>query len=247
MKRILMTLVLASQFLAPAGFASDYGREKKWADEVVPGVVVGDAVYLEQADKHKFLTLYTPVKDAKSAVIVVHGLGIHPDWGLVGVLRSELADAGYTTLSVQMPILHNEAKGSEYPATFPEAAERLKLAVEFLKEKGYASIALVSHSMGSRMGYAYLSGEPDPAVKAWVAIGMGADENFGALRLPVLDLHGERDFPEVLANAAKRKQALAGKAGSRQQAVPGAGHFFEGFDNALIAAVAGYLKETLGN
>ena len=36
---------------------------------------------------------------------LVHGLGIHPDWGLIGALRSDLPDAGYTTLSVQMPVL----------------------------------------------------------------------------------------------------------------------------------------------
>lgn len=114
---MLMLLVLAG-----SAFAADYTREKKWADEVVPGVVVGDPVYLEQANGHKFLTLYTPVKDARAALVIVHGLGIHPDWGLIGVLRSQLPDHGYTTLSVQMPVLDNAAKAAAYTATFPEAA-----------------------------------------------------------------------------------------------------------------------------
>jgi pimeloyl-ACP methyl ester carboxylesterase len=247
MKRMLMSLVLASQLLVPASFASDYAREKKWADEVVPGVVVGDAVYLKQANKHEFLTLFTPVNGAKSAVIVVHGIGIHPDWGLIGTLRTELADRGFTTLSVQMPILHNEAKGSDYPPTFPEAAERLKLAAEFLKGKGYSSIAIVSHSLGSRMSYVYLAGKPDPAVKAWVTLGISADVDFGALKLPVFDLYGEKDLPEVLANAKARKKALSGKAGSRQQVIRGADHFFTDLEPEMVKAVDGYLKDSLGN
>jgi pimeloyl-ACP methyl ester carboxylesterase len=247
MKRFLMALVLASQLFVPASFASDYAREKKWADEVVPGLVVGDVVYLKQANQHEFLTLYTPVSGAKSAVIVVHGIGIHPDWGLIGTLRGDLADRGYTTLSVQMPILHNEAKGSDYPPTFPEAAERLKLAVDFLKSKGYSSIAVVSHSLGSRMSYAYLSGKPDPAVKAWVTLGISTVENVGALKLPVFDLYGDKDLPEVLANAGKRKQALAGKSGSRQQVIAGADHFYEGKESEMVKAVEDFLKESLGN
>jgi dienelactone hydrolase len=246
-KRILILLVLASQLFATASFAADYAREKKWADEIVPGLVVGDAVYLKQANRHEFLALYTPASGAKSAVIVVHGIGIHPDWGLIGTLRVDLADRGYTTLSVQMPILRNEAKDVEYPPTFPEAAERLKIAVDFLKSKGYSSIAIVSHSLGSRMSYAYLAGKPDPAVKVWVTLGISTVEKVGALKLPVFDLYGERDLPKVVANAEKRKQALAGKADSRQQMIAGADHFFDGKEAEMVNAVYGFLKESLGN
>ena len=32
--------------------AADYAREMKWADEVVPGLVVGDPVYLQTARRH---------------------------------------------------------------------------------------------------------------------------------------------------------------------------------------------------
>lgn len=248
MKRILMmSLVVASQFFVSASFASDYEREKKWADEVVPGLVVGDAVYLKQANKHEFLTLYTPTKDAKSAVVVVHGIGIHPDWGLISTLRTELADRGYTTLSVQMPILHNDAKGSDYLPTFPEASERLKLAVDFLKGKGYSSIAIVSHSLGSHMSYIYLAGKPDAVVKAWVTLGISANENFGVLKLPVFDLYGEKDLPAVLTNAEARKKALDGKAGSRQQVIHGANHFFSDHEPEMVKAVTEYLKGSLGS
>src|SRR5512138_1608640 len=93
-------LVLASWAVPAAAGTPDYARERKWADEVVPGLVVGEAVYLQTPrGHHKFLTLFTPVAGTTRAVIVVHGMGIHPDWGMIGTLRTELADRGFTTLS----------------------------------------------------------------------------------------------------------------------------------------------------
>ncbi len=239
--RIVWMLVLL--MLAGNVVAADYAREKKWADEVIPGVVVGDPVYLEQANGHKFLTLYTTAKDPKAALIIVHGLGIHPDWGLIGVLRSQLADRGYTTLSVQMPVLANDAKASAYPATFPESSQRLQLAVAFLKAKGYQKIGIVSHSMGSRMSEAYLSAKPDPAIKAWVSIGMPGTADYRKLNMPVLDLYGQNDFPEVIKGAAARKAGLQGKPGSQQIQATRADHFFTDQDQQLVDTVAHYLNQ----
>jgi predicted alpha/beta-hydrolase family hydrolase len=251
MKPLLTFLMLVFQCLAGASFAADYAREKKWADEVVPSIVVGDPLYLKQANGHEFLTLFTPVKEAKSAVLIAHGLGIHPDWGLIGVLRAALADAGYTTLSIQMPVLANEATGKEYPPTFAEARERLQVAVEFLKARGYSNIAILSHSLGSGMTYGYFANQPDAAVKAWVNLGMAAFADtyvdLSVLKLPVLFFYGERDLPEVLANVSAQKQKPGGGSRVRLQMMPGADHFFTGMDKELLAAISGYLKEVLGN
>ena len=52
--RMLATilLLLVSQFTF-AG--ADYARENKWADEIIPGIVVGDPVFLELKQGHIFL------------------------------------------------------------------------------------------------------------------------------------------------------------------------------------------------
>lgn len=238
---LLLLLSLAAAFAQ----ASDYAREQKWADEVTPGVVVGDPVYLEQANAHKFLTLFTEAPKARAALIVVHGIGVHPDWGLIGVLRSQLADHGYTTLSVQMPVLANEAVAEDYAATFAEAGERLQVAVDFLRAKGYRKIAIVSHSMGSRMTYSYLSAHPAAPIDAWVAIGMGSADSYAAMRMPVLDLYGANDLPQVLQGARQRGASLKGKAKSEQIAVPHADHFFNDRDAELVQNVQRYLDKLL--
>ena len=66
-------------------------------------------------------------------MIVVHGVGVHPDWGLIGGMRTGLADAGFATLSVQMPVLAATAARDDYVALFPEAGERIAAAIAFLK------------------------------------------------------------------------------------------------------------------
>ncbi len=238
-----LAALLCTSALAAAAMA-DYAREKKWADEVVPGLVVGDPVYLQTPrGHHKFLTLFTPAPDTDKAAIVVHGLGIHPDWGMVGTLRTELADRGFTTLSIQMPILAADARGEAYPPTFPEAAERIGEAVAFLKAKGYKNLAIVSHSMGSRMSLVYLSGKPDPVVRSWASLGISVGD-YAALKMPVLDLYGDNDLPPVLANAGKRKQSFAA-AGSKQVVIRRADHFFTGREGEMVEAVADFLSATL--
>jgi len=237
MRFILVLFLLCSQ-LAFAG--ADYAREKKWADEVVPGIVVGDAVYLELKQGHKFLTLLTEAKDAKMALIVVHGMGIHPDWGMVGTLRTELAEKGYTTLSVQMPVQANDAKAEQYAATFPEAAERIGVAVDFLKAKGYQKIAIVSHSMGSRMSRVYVPKHQDKLV-AWASLGIGGGDTYTGVKIPVLDLYGENDLPPVLTNVKKRAASLKGNAGGKQVKVPKADHFYNNHEAEMVKAVKDFL------
>ena len=236
--------ILALQLIVATAWGADYAREQKWADEITPAIVAGDPVYLE-ARNHKFLTLFTAVPDARAALVIVHGLGVHPDWSLIGVLRTRLADAGYTTLSVQMPVLKNEARGEDYQASFPEAAQRLDQAVAFLKAKGYGKVAIVSHSMGSRMSHYYLRHAKGHPVDAWVAIGMGGPETYRSFGIPVLDLYGENDLPMVLKGAARRAASLKGNPNSAQVAAPGTDHFFTDHDAELVKYVRDYLDNTL--
>ena len=234
-----MVLVSATAWAQP-----DHAREKRWADEIVPGLVVGDALYLTQKSGHRFLAIHTPAAKPRAAVIVVHGLGVHPDWALIGVLRSELSEHGYTTLSVQMPVLEATARGDAYPPLFADAAERIGAAVAFLKEKGHARIGVVSHSMGARMTNLYLV--RNPGLGAWVAIGLlGPYVEPAKLALPVLDLYGERDFPDVLKAAEARAGALSAVKGAAQIQVAGADHFFAGRESELVKHVRQFLDQRL--
>ena len=89
-KIILLALLAPALALAQA----DYAREKRWADEISPTILVGDPLYLALKSGHRFLAIHAAHAQARAGVIVVHGLGVHPDWGLINPLRSLLAEQG---------------------------------------------------------------------------------------------------------------------------------------------------------
>ena len=237
----------AALLAAQLAFAqADYAREKRWADEITPAILVGDPVYLELQSGRKFLAIWAPNPKAIAGVVVVHGLGVHPDWGPVNPMRSQLSEQGYATLSVQMPVLEAEARGEKYPPLFPEAAERLAAAVEFLSGKGLKKLAIVSHSYGSRMANYFLNRAGDARIDAWVAIGIpGEFTQAQTIKAPVLDLYGENDFPVVLDHARQRAAAIRGIRGSGQMQVAGADHFFAGMEGELVRRVRQFLDARL--
>lgn len=232
--------------LAVASFAcfaqADYAREQRWADEITPAILVGDPVQLALPVGRKFLGIYAPNSKARAGVVLVHGLGMHPDWSVVHPLRSQLSEQGYATLSLQMPVLAAEARGDRYPPLFPEAAARIAAGIAFLRSKGHQKIAVVSHSYGARMTNVLLNQPDAPAISAWIAIGIiGEYTRPETFKAPVLDLYGEHDFPEVLELAVRRADAIRNVRGSAQIRVAGADHFFYGMDNELVRNVKLFL------
>jgi hypothetical protein len=224
-----------------AGGVADYPREERWAQEIVPSLVVGDAVYLATPMRERVLAILTmPSGAVAGGVVVVHGLGVHPDWGLNGGLRSGLADAGYVTLSVQMPVLAATAARDDYDPTLPEAAERIGAAVAFLRTKGVRKIAIVSHSLGASMADMFLAQPGAPAIDAWAPIGM-AGAFTAAPREPVLDVVAEREIALVRTSARPRIATLPKDRCSRQIVIAGADHNFEDRQKELVAAIAAFL------
>ena len=230
--------------------AQDYAREKKWADEILPAVVVGDPVYLQQArgkePAHRFLGLYAEAPGAKTAIVLVHGVGVHPDHGIIGSLRVKLNDAGYTTLSIQMPVAGAEAKLDDYyPVVFEEAAERIASAGRWLREKGTKQIALLSHGMGAWMANEYLINAEATPYAAWVCMGVtGRILGPGSIKVPTLDIYGEHDLePARRAIPLRRMMKLFMPSGSVQVEVPGADHHYAGKENEAAAEIVRFLRD----
>jgi pimeloyl-ACP methyl ester carboxylesterase len=236
----LFALLLAG--FAMLAQAQDYAREKRWADDILATLMVGDGVWLAQRNGHRFLALYTVADKPRAAVIVAHGRGWSPDYELYGTLRTRLADAGYTTLSIQLPVLDGTAKLVDYIGIYPDARERFQLAVDFLKAKGYKNIAIVSHSLGASMANQYLIKTDDESVKAWVFIGIinGLEEMF-RIKMPVLDVYGSDDWQVTRWGADERRAQILKIAGSEQVVVAQARHFFEGKEDALLRAITAFL------
>lgn len=239
--RFALCVLLA--FAKADATGADYAREERWAQEIVPALVIGDAVYLATPARPKVLAILTePSGAARGGVVVVHGLGVHPDFGLNGGVRSGLADMGFVTLSVQMPVLAAEATRDDYLVTLPEAGERIHAAIGYLRMRGIARIAIVAHSLGASMVDAYLARADALPIDAWVPVGM-----FGAFatppREPVLDVLAETEIALVAESAPARARTLPKDACSRQMTIAGTDHYFDNRQKELVATIAAFLGQ----
>ncbi len=235
----------AISFAVPVA-AQDYAREKRWAEQTLDTLVVGEEAWLEQKSGHKFLGLYTEAEASRGAVIVAHGRGWSPDFELYGQLRMMLADSGYTTLSIQMPVLDGTAKLGDYLPVFPDAGERLSVANDWLRAHGHANVAVVSHSIGASMTNHYLVRTPGHKIDAWVFISIinGLDDMF-RIQIPVLDIFGSKDWDITRHGADERLKQIVRVAGSQQVVVSDAEHFFEGKEESLRRAIVAFLDVVL--
>jgi pimeloyl-ACP methyl ester carboxylesterase len=247
-------LIISLAVFSFATHASDLAKEKRWADQVVDAIIDGEAVWLNDGTS-EFLGIYTEaVEDKGRSVIIMHGTGIHPNWEqVIQPLRVGLTEHDWNTLSIQMPILPNEAEYAEYAPLYDEVAPRINAAIKYLQENGSNNIVLIGHSQGAAMTAYYLSTSSQD-VNGFVAIGMAsyADEPrmnsvkaLEKINVPVLDLYGDEDL-DVVLNSSKARAESAKKAGNQnytQVKLSGSNHFFDGKEDELVETVAGWLDK----
>ena len=258
--KYLLHITLLSLIFVGPGIGSDLEKEKRWSQQITDSLLVGDAVQLD-AGGTPFLGIFTEAADGSTgrAVILAHGIGIHPDWPeVINPLRSELPEHGWSTLSIQMPVLGNEAELKDYAPLFEEVAPRIRTAVKYLRDRGDKKIVLLGHSLGASMVATYLGGEGQQAVQGFISVGMSlitVDDRMNAahalekIRIPILDIYGSRDLEEVL-NSSRDRVAAARKSGTgnyRLIEVEGADHFFVGMEDTLTRRVYGWLKTHFEN
>lgn len=259
--QFFLFLYLIGALLTPV-YSSDIAKEQRWADQVVDGLFDGEPVFL-QADGLQFLSIFTQAVNEvpDGAVIILHGRGIHPDWPqVISPLRTQLPEKNWTTLSLQMPVLNNDAKLEEYVPLFEEIHERINAGIQFLEKKGIKKIALLGHSMGAGMATYYMANTKDPRVNAVIGVGMSGDkpelrrvmDNSISLKkltmVPVLDIYGSEDIALVLDSVQGRANAIkeAGNPYSRQVKIEGNNHFHEGHEVQLVNVITEWLGKATG-
>lgn len=248
----ILLIGLACLVSVAATHATDLDKERRWADQIVDSLLDGEVVYLNDG-RADFLAIETPSAggDTRKAAVIMHGTGVHPDWPTVVLpLRVGLTESGWETLSIQMPVLANEAEHAAYASIYDWVPGRIDAAVRYLRDKGFDKVVLIAHSQGTTMTAYYLSRQSLP-VDGFVAIGMSGGIVGGPMdtlaQLPgvkqsMLDLYGSEDLPEVVDSAAERAtQAGKGAGDYTQLRVNGADHFFDGEEAELLEAVNGWL------
>jgi hypothetical protein len=218
------------------------------------GPVVGQPVTL-QVGGRAVPALYRAHQGAaaRGAVLLLPAPGDDADAaGLVRALRLGLPDAGWDTLSLQLPTYFP----SDSPARWLERHGALQAHIlagsTWLRERGRSDQVLLGIGPSGHAAVAFAAGSPPDRLQALALIGTAIESGSAAadqlaeLRLPVLDLYAERDRSDVLDTLAVRRQAAVDNSAFRQRIVPGTDDRFTGSLGAVVAAVRAWLATNAG-
>jgi len=263
-------------FISFEAYAINTASELRWAEQLRDNIVIGDPLDLPLAadsspdsrsgeNGSTFFTIYTPhtTSSSKGAIILMHGTGAHPDWNdIIHPLRTTLPDKGWTTLSIQLPLIFPDKKDAQSRIQVIESsAARINSAVNFLRSEKYDYIAIISHSFGTLMALNYLqinadktSSEEKPVINSAVIIGtpssgssipLNSPMMIKKLQIPLLDIYGSEDLDSVLRSATARKPAAkkAANKNFRQVSTIGANHFYQGLDDELVIYITNWLNK----
>jgi pimeloyl-ACP methyl ester carboxylesterase len=254
-------LILLFLLIVQLVYATDEEKEKRWATQISDSLLTGDAVELPRKSG-KFLAIYAENQRSKAygAVILIHGMGAHPDWPeVIHPLRTELPEYGWSTLSIQMPVLDNDKKVHDYIPLMDEVAERIDAAIKFLEQKKIYNIVIMGHSLGTTMSAHYLANTPRSKLRAYVGISMvdigstmkkentlsiGNIKALEIIKIPVLDIYGSEDSASVITTTRARKTAAAKNNNTRyrQVVIEGADHFYHGYETPLVKRIRSWLS-----
>jgi len=243
MKKIFLLLFLLTN-VTFAQIIPDYAKESRWADFIEDGLMDGDVVWIQNVNR-EFLSILTESESESNRVaIVLHGLGVHPDWtGVIQPLRLSLIEHGYHTLSIQLPVLANDANSKDYSGLYNDADKRIQAAVDYVKSLGKTADLLVAHSLGTTMATHYLSNNPTHVFKKFVAVGMndGSVPYLPNINIPILDLYGTEDIEPVLKTIKQRQLASKNNSKYVRKQITG-DHFFNEQNELLVQTVNDWLK-----
>jgi len=254
-----LILLSCCLFILPSVLAGpDRDRENEIAENLVEKLTFGEPIWFNKDTSRGFFGIFTEtfLGNRQHAVILVHGIGQHPDWpGVISSLRIGLSQEGMTTLSIQMPILAPEDPVAGYGQTIKESQNRLKTVVNYLNEIGFESVSVVGYSFGAAIVANYIVKVKEHGVTSFVGISMLAREflnprvelmllleNTG---IPVLDIFGSNDLVEVLDAAPDRRLAARAN-GTRiydQLEMIDSDHLYTEKTDELIATILIWLEE----
>ena len=230
----------------------DYALEQSITNEASATLTDGEVITLNDG-KQNFMGILTPAEHPRGAVIILPGCGSSLNGTVAHPLRTGLSSKGWTTLSLQMPVLAKGATYYDYVPLFFNADKRIDAGIALLKQKSISPIVLAAHDCGSHMAMNWLSNKGDSEIAAYVGLGMGAIDAgqemvqalpLDKLKVPVLDIYGEKDTAQV-SSLIPARQTLIQKAGnthSKQMVLPEADHDFTNKGDSLSAVIATWLN-----
>jgi len=234
----------------------DYDWEKRISSGIIDKTEATELFWLETMD-NSFVALFNRHKigEVKGAAIILHSIGGHADWPeVISPLRNMLPKFGWSTLSIQLPIISPENNIEEYGKTFQETNRRIIAAVNELRKRGFSRIIIIGHGFGALSSLVYFEKGESKYIDALIAISLqdyvyikppvNLLRLIEKIKIPTLDIFGSLDFKEGVESAPDRRLASK-KSGNylyTQIEVKGANHSFNNMENHLIQNIVDWIK-----
>ncbi len=238
--------------------ASDDKREAEFALDVQKDLSSGRVVWLHAQDK-AFLSLYTEVasNSPEGVVILLHDMGGHPNQAkIIERLRTFFPEHHWSTLSIQMPLREEGAKIEDYYGLFPESKERLFAAIDFAKAQKAEKVVIIGYGLGALMATAALQ-EKSTHVNGLVTISLSSSDLgesyaqtlpfIASLTLPMLDIYGELDSPDVVSGAKERHTIGKLKSQYRQIKLDNEGHLYLNDNGLLVKRIYSWVNRVISH
>jgi len=254
-RSIIFSLTLC--LLANPANGSNFLREQRIAKSIEKHLVIGQAKWLE-ANGEPFLSIFTETeRESLQGVIILHGMNAHPNSAeVIYPLRTQLTEFGWSTLSIQTPVLAASASYADYLDILDEIPPRIEAAIQFYKSIGVKEIFIIGHSFGAMMSVYYFSTFKEKTkLRGLIAISLSGEpqNTVNPLKLiekvksPLLDISAGFDIPSVKNTRKARKLAATRGQNTayRQSEITEAGHFYRGAETALVKKIRGWMHTIL--
>ncbi|MBL1274593.1 MAG: DUF3530 family protein [Ectothiorhodospiraceae bacterium] len=249
----------ASMFNDPT--EPDAAFEQRWREQLTDSVTVGKLILLK-TKMSKFVAIESHAKNhakndrQRQAVLILHDMRGHPDWqNVIGPLRRNLPELGWSTLSLQMPVLGVDTGMRDHSILLNFSPERITAGIAHLQQQGYKRIVILGGGLGSIMAASYLQENPNTPIEAFVGVSMyqlnytdprmWIVDTLAKLTLPILDIYSSDDRYGSQYSAKGRREAGAAAENAQytQMMIDGTDHDFTGKESILIDDIAKWLNK----
>ncbi len=258
MIRHLLTVVFLSLCTLPASILGEPAAGQALeAGANQATEIQGEVIQLELEDgPFTAIHLRHQRGEGRGGIVLLHDQGSSADsYEVIRPLRLGLARSGWDTLALELPAAHRSEKASDWRSRQSVIQARLQAGLDWLTGRGQTTRVVIAMGDTGSIALEIASAVPPGELQAMVLVSTAIEPGDTAalaalekLKLPILDIHAERDRTAVVATAATRRAAAekGGNQGYRQRTLPGSTAGFHRQEAALVAEIRAWLAATAG-
>ncbi|NOZ54043.1 MAG: DUF3530 family protein [Gammaproteobacteria bacterium] len=248
-------IAISTSATIPPCQALDRKLEAQFIHELKKQIKTGKTIDLQQGNT-VFLGIYIPASSPRShgGIVLVHNVGGHADWPeAIAPLRIELPKYGWNTLSIQLPLLPNEPRDTDYETLFADGASRIKIALDYFNTEGIYNVLIIGQGIGATIALDYIVKQKEQKNSVTGFVGLSMYDNaynltkltslLKNIQIPVLDVYGSLDTDQVISGILERKNSAKkfGISNYKQLKLIGADHRYTGTERRLVKRIRSWV------